>query len=116
MFKKVILITFFLGITSLLIIGAVNRSLAKNNAAGNQSLNDALKVGAAVEETDIRDLDKYLSETNNADLGNIFPTPRTGSYSRHNAFAGSHLSLNRETYAPNILLLHSSHSNVTNDT
>ena len=58
-------------------------------ALGQQSQEDALKVGCMVEVTDIDDLDKYITqaqESNATDVEAAFNTLRDGSYNHYWAF------------------------------
>ncbi|MFZ6030815.1 MAG: DUF2202 domain-containing protein [Chloroflexota bacterium] len=70
---------------------------------GNQSLADALKVGAAIEEIDIIDLDTRLAETDNADIQQVFTNLRQGSESHLRAFTTTLQTQTGETYAPQYL-------------
>jgi hypothetical protein len=70
---------------------------------GNQSLSEALKVGAAIEEIDILDLEKYLSQTNNADIQKVFGDLKNGSYNHLNAFTSTLNRQTGETYQPQYL-------------
>jgi hypothetical protein len=72
-------------------------------AQGNMSLADALKVGAAIEEIDIRDLQTHLSQTNNADIQQIYNNLMNGSHSHLQAFTGVLLTQTGETYQPQYL-------------
>ena len=46
---------------------------------GGQSLEDALKTGAAIEELDISDLQMYISETDNEDVKLVYEALMRGS-------------------------------------
>lgn len=70
---------------------------------GSISLADALKVGAAIEEIDILDLQTRLAQTNNADLQLVFTNLMNGSYSHLQAFTGILLTQTGETYQPQYL-------------
>lgn len=70
---------------------------------GSQSLAEALKVGAAIEEIDILDLQKYLAETTHADIENVFNNLLNGSYSHLQAFTSTLYTKTGETYLPNYL-------------
>jgi hypothetical protein len=72
-------------------------------AQGNLSLADALKVGAAIEEIDIRDLQTQMSQTDNADIQQAYTNLMNGSYSHLKAFTGTLLNQTGETYAPQYL-------------
>jgi len=54
--------------------------------SGSQSLEDALNVGVLVEETDIADLDTYLSDVTNPDIVGVYNMIEDGSYSHLDAF------------------------------
>jgi len=70
---------------------------------GALSLADALKVGAAIEEIDILDLQTRLAQTDNADLQLVFTNLMNGSYSHLQAFTGVLLTQTGETYQPQYL-------------
>ncbi|MBK8617620.1 MAG: DUF2202 domain-containing protein [Anaerolineales bacterium] len=72
-------------------------------AQGNLSLADALKVGAAIEEIDIRDLQTRMAETDNADIQQAYTNLMNGSYSHLKAFTGTLLTQTGETYVPQYL-------------
>jgi hypothetical protein len=72
-------------------------------AQGSLSLADALKVGAAIEEIDILDLQTRLAQTDNADLQLVFTNLMNGSYSHLQAFASVLLTQTGETYQPQYL-------------
>ncbi len=72
-------------------------------AQGSISLADALKVGAAIEEIDILDLQTRLAQTDNADLQLVFTNLMNGSYSHLQAFTGVLLTQTGETYQPQYL-------------
>jgi hypothetical protein len=56
---------------------------------GSQSLVEALKVGAAIEEIDILDLEAYLSQTENADIQRVYESLVRGSRNHLRAFVSS---------------------------
>jgi len=56
---------------------------------GNQSLVDALEVGAAIEEIDILDLQEYLAQTDNADIQRVYDSLMLGSRNHLRAFASA---------------------------
>jgi len=70
---------------------------------GNQSLGDALQVGAAIEEIDILDLEKYLSQTDNADFQKVFTNLKSGSYNHLSAFTATLYRHTGEVYQPQYL-------------
>ena len=72
-------------------------------AQGSVSLADALKVGAAIEEIDILDLQERIAQTDNADLQQVFNNLMLGSYNHLNAFVGVLSMQTGETYAPQYL-------------
>jgi hypothetical protein len=53
---------------------------------GRQSSTEALKVGVAIEEVDIRDLQNYLAQTNKPDIINVYSSLLNGSYCHLRAF------------------------------
>lgn len=53
---------------------------------GSQSLADALRVGALVEEVDIIDLEDYIDQTDNEDLLLVYQNLLKGSYNHLRAF------------------------------
>jgi len=63
-------------------------------AQGNQSLADALKVGAAIEEIDILDLQTRLAQTENADIELVYGNLLMGSHNHLRAFTST---LQRQT-------------------
>jgi hypothetical protein len=79
-------------------------------ARGSQSVNEALKVGAAIEEIDILDLDKYLSQTDNADIQQVFTNLKYGSYNHLGAFTSTLFRQTGETYQPQYLSLEAYHA------
>jgi hypothetical protein len=70
---------------------------------GSQSTEDALKVGALIEEIDIKDLDEWFKRTDNEDVKAVFENLRRGSENHLRAF--TRLLLNRYgvTYTPQVL-------------
>lgn len=58
-------------------------------AQGSVSLEEAMKVGVLVEETDIADLQARLAQTDNADLQLVFTNLMNGSYNHLAAFSGT---------------------------
>ncbi|MBN1450422.1 MAG: DUF2202 domain-containing protein [Anaerolineales bacterium] len=72
-------------------------------AQGSISLADALKVGAAIEEIDILDLQERLAQTDNADLQQVFNNLMMGSYNHLNAFTSALLTQTGENYQPQYL-------------
>jgi len=74
-------------------------------AQGSQSLAEALKVGGAIEEIDILDLQERLAETDNADIQQVFQNLLNGSYNHLSAFASTLFRQTGETYQPQYLSL-----------
>lgn len=72
-------------------------------AQGSQSLAEALKVGGAIEEIDILDLQSRISTTDNADIQQVYNNLMSGSYNHLNAFATALLNQTGETYQPQYL-------------
>jgi hypothetical protein len=72
-------------------------------ARGSQSLAEALKVGAAIEEIDILDLQTHLAETDNADIQQVFNNLMNGSYNHLRAFVSTLNTQTGETYQPQYL-------------
>jgi len=72
-------------------------------ARGSQSLAEAIKVGGAIEEIDILDLQTYLAETDHADIQQVFNSLIAGSSNHLNAFANTLLKQTGETYQPQYL-------------
>lgn len=67
---------------------------------GANSLSDALKVGAVIEEIDILDLQGYISETTNLDIQRVYENLLRGSENHLRAFTSTLLRQTGETYAP----------------
>ena len=72
-------------------------------AQGSLSIGDALKVGAAIEEIDIRDLQTRMAQTDNADIQQVYTNLMNGSYNHLKAFTGVLLTQTGETYQPQYL-------------
>jgi hypothetical protein len=72
-------------------------------AQGNLSIGDALKVGGAIEEIDILDLQTRLSQTDNADIQQVYNNLMNGSYNHLKAFSRTLTNQTGETYAPQYL-------------
>jgi hypothetical protein len=72
-------------------------------AQGSLSIGDALKVGAAIEEIDIRDLQTRMAQTNNADIQLVYTNLMNGSYNHLKAFTRNLLAQTGETYQPQYL-------------
>jgi hypothetical protein len=72
-------------------------------ARGSQSLAEALKVGAAIEEIDILDLQTHLAETDNADIQKVYNNLMNGSYNHLRAFVSTLNTQTGEIYQPQYL-------------
>mgnify|MGYP001306915038 CR=1 FL=1 len=70
---------------------------------GTRSVADALKVGLAIEEIDILDLQKRVAETSNTDIERVYGSLEAGSNNHLRAFAGNLKSQTGETYVPQYL-------------
>jgi hypothetical protein len=72
-------------------------------SVGSQSLAEALKVGAAIEEIDIRDLEEQLLQTDQADIQQVYGNLLRGSENHLRAFVSTLLRQSGETYQPQYL-------------
>lgn len=72
-------------------------------AQGSRSVADALKVGAAIEEIDILDLQERLGETDNASIERVYDSLLAGSENHLRAFVSNLKAQTGETYAPQYL-------------
>ena len=72
-------------------------------AQGSQSLAEALKVGAAIEEIDILDLEERLAQTDNADIQQVFNNLLRGSRNHLRAFTTALQAETGEVYQPQYL-------------
>jgi hypothetical protein len=72
-------------------------------ARGSTSLSEALKVGGAIEEIDILDLQSRLALTDNADIQQVFNNLLRGSENHLRSFANALLKQTGETYVPQYL-------------
>ncbi len=70
---------------------------------GKQSVVDALRVGAVVEEIDILDLQERLAETNNSALERLFENLMAGSENHLRAFASNIKVQAGESYEPQFM-------------
>ena len=70
---------------------------------GKLLVSDALKVGDAIEEIDILDLQTRLAQTDNADIQQVYTNLMNGSYNHLNAFSRALSNQTGETYAPQYL-------------
>jgi hypothetical protein len=66
---------------------------------GEKSLLDALIVGATIEDLDINDLNKLISETNNLDIVNVYENLNRGSRNHMRAFT-KQINRNGDNYTP----------------
>ncbi len=69
-------------------------------ARGSQSVSEALKVGAAIEEIDILDLQESLAQTVNVDVQRVFNSLLNGSYNHLRAFTSTLQTQTGEIYQP----------------
>lgn len=72
-------------------------------ARGRQSLAEALKVGVAIEEIDILDLQERLAQTDNADILHVLNNLLNGSHNHLQAFVSTLNTKTGETYQPQYL-------------
>ena len=72
-------------------------------AAGSKSLADALKVGAAIEEIDILDLQQNLTGMTNTNIRQVYENLLMGSKNHLRAFTSTLTRQTGETYAPQYL-------------
>ncbi|PKO02682.1 MAG: hypothetical protein CVU43_06720 [Chloroflexi bacterium HGW-Chloroflexi-5] len=69
-------------------------------AQGSISAEEAFKVGAAIEEIDILDLQVRLTQTDHEDIQQVFNSLLMGSYNHLNAFVGNLSNRYGITYEP----------------
>jgi hypothetical protein len=72
-------------------------------AQGRQSLSAALKVGAAIEEIDIRDLRTRSTSTTHIDIQSVYARLQNASYNHLRAFTRTLTNQTGETYQPQYL-------------
>jgi len=72
-------------------------------AQGSQALAAALKVGAAIEEIDIRDLKARLASTTRADIKSVYSNLLNGSYNHLRAFVSTLKTQTGGVYQPQYL-------------
>jgi len=72
-------------------------------AMGSQSLNDALRVGATIEEIDILDLEEYLAQTDAGDIQRVYESLMKGSRNHLRSFVATLEQQTGETYEPQYL-------------
>lgn len=70
---------------------------------GSQSFVEALKVGAAIEEMDILDLQEYLAQTDKADILSVYENLLLGSENHLRAFVARYSTETGEIYTPQYL-------------
>ncbi len=68
--------------------------------SGSNSLAEALKVGAAIEEIDIQDLESRLALTDNLDIQQVYSNLLRGSKNHLRAYTKTLLTQTGETYEP----------------
>ncbi len=69
-------------------------------ATGSQSLADALRVGAAIEEIDILDLEERIAQTDAGNVQQIYDNLMRGSYNHLSSFAATLEQQTGEVYEP----------------
>jgi len=72
-------------------------------AQGSQSLAEALKVGGAIEEIDILDLEERLAQTDNEDIRAVYENLMMGSENHLRAFTRMFAQETGETYQPQFM-------------
>ncbi|MFC1922927.1 DUF2202 domain-containing protein [Chloroflexota bacterium] len=72
-------------------------------ARGSHSLAEALRVGAAIEEIDILDLQERLAQTDNPDIQHVFNNLLQGSNNHLRAFTSTLMTQTSETYQPQFM-------------
>jgi len=72
-------------------------------ATGSRSLADALRVGAAIEEIDILDLEERVAQTERADIRQVYENLTNGSGNHLRAFVSTLERQTGETYEPQYL-------------
>jgi hypothetical protein len=72
-------------------------------AQGEQSLSDALKVGAAIEEIDILDLEERIAQTDMADIVAVYESLLKGSRNHLRSFTKTLAQQTGEIYVPQYL-------------
>uniref|UniRef100_UPI004048173E DUF2202 domain-containing protein n=1 Tax=Polaribacter sp. TaxID=1920175 RepID=UPI004048173E len=71
---------------------------------GSKSVVDALNIGATIEDLDIVDLQKYISETQNTQIISVYQSLQCGSRNHLRSFTGS-LVFYDASYTPQFLSL-----------
>jgi hypothetical protein len=72
-------------------------------SSGSKTISDALKVGATIEEVDIRDLQSRLAQTTAADIQLVYNNLMQASYDHLRSFVTVLNRLTGETYQPQYL-------------
>ena len=72
-------------------------------AQGRASLEAALRVGAAIEEIDILDLEERLAQTDKADIQQVYANLKSGSSNHLRAFVGTLEQQTGTSYTPQYL-------------
>ncbi len=72
-------------------------------AQGSQSLGEALMAGAAIEEIDIRDLEGFIDQTDNADIRTVYENLMKGSRNHLRSFVSTLQKRAGTTYQPRYL-------------
>jgi hypothetical protein len=72
-------------------------------AEGSKSLGDALRVGAAIEEIDILDLEEAMAQTNKADIQLVYQNLMKGSRNHLRSFTSTLEKQTGEIYQPQYL-------------
>jgi len=72
-------------------------------ADGSNSLADALRVGAAIEEIDILDLEERIAQTDKADIQLVYENLMTGSRNHLRAFTSTLGKQTGDIYQPQYL-------------
>jgi len=72
-------------------------------AQGSQSRSEAIKVGAAIEEIDILDLEEYIAQTDKPDIQQVYQNLMRGSRNHLRSFVQMFEKQTGETYQPQYL-------------
>jgi hypothetical protein len=72
-------------------------------AQGSQSLSAALKIGGAIEEIDILDLQERFATTTHSDIQQVYTSLLNGSYNHLRAFVNTLKAQTGEVYQPQYL-------------
>jgi len=82
-------------------LGKMYEELTKD--CGNNSLVEAFKIGALIEESDIFDLRSAINGTDQAELVRVYGNLLKASYNHYNAFVRQ-IEAHQGTYEPTVLL------------